>query len=170
MTDSTGNGGDRAEGGKFKAGNPIGKDTRLKKGDKRRATPASIRAQTRMRKARTAAALSKALTPKRIQALVDSLEQQALRGDSGAAKTLLAYAIGTPRQAPPPQHVLEVPDVSKPGGAGELMARLAKEAAEGSIDADFAQQVANLLRGVVDAQALEEAQKLAEHLGAKALR
>lgn len=156
-------GNERDADGKLRPGHSVGRDTKFKPGDKRRATPASIRANARTARARRAKAAANALTPNEIKALIRSQYAAACRGDSVAARNVLDRVIGKPGDAPPFAAMLDVPDVTRADGPRNLLARLVKEVAEGSVDAALARDVASLVTGLVEHETLAEVhRRLAE--------
>lgn len=98
-------------------------------------------AHQKMHALRTAAL--KAETPERVAAVLDAMHQEALNGDSAAAKVYLDHTVGRPAQAV---------QISGPDGAplGVTLAHLqvAVLGALGDADADVRARVAQALRAV----------------------
>tara|TARA_R110002094_G_scaffold150223_3_gene138675 strand:+ start:635 stop:973 length:339 start_codon:yes stop_codon:yes gene_type:complete len=109
-----------------------------------------------------------AVTGDELQQVLRKLRDQALEGDTAAARLLIERTIGKPSDEPRLFGV-ELTDLETPVGIAESMRRVAAAAAIGDISANDASAVVGVLRECADATAFAELEQRIEQLEADKL-
>lgn len=146
MTENAEGNGGRDRRGRFAKGNQAG-----------RGNPVLVRAHALRN------AFRDAVDPTEFSLLAMAMLRQAQKGDVAAARLVLEYCIGRPRQQEA-EVAVDLGKLDSARGVRVAFGALASAAAAGQIDVETALAIGNLLRGAVVASELADAEAVREQI------
>ena len=111
-------------------------------------------------------AVAEAITPAELTTVVQRLRDQALDGDTQAARLLLERCLGRPREEAP-EVCIDLPDLVTAADVADATRRIAAAAATGDLDVATAAAMLGIVRSVSEMNLLPELQLRLERIEAR---